>query len=165
MEFDYLKLAKIIKEAREDKGLSLRDLGYKIGISHAELSRFESGLKPNLSYITFIKMVEELELDLYRLINDVGLTDMDYVAKYDEKVYQVFILGKKTYSYKVTGTTKYNAIGIVFDFVMKNNLIELDKGKDLLMTAIEYGDVEGLKAVEESIKEYYETGRYEVGLL
>ena len=89
MRFDYLKLAEIIKAAREEKGLSLRDLGYKIGISHAELSRFESGLKPNISYIVFIKMCRELNLNLYSLLYEVGLYDYK-----KQKNYQVLIVDK-----------------------------------------------------------------------
>lgn len=87
MKFDYLRLAEIIKKAREDKGLSLRDLGYKVGTSHAELSRFENGLKPNLSYIIFIKICNELDLNLYKLLYEVGLYDYKKSRKY-----QVFIM-------------------------------------------------------------------------
>ena len=38
MKFDYLKLADIIKTRRNDKDISTRKLGEKIGISHAEIS-------------------------------------------------------------------------------------------------------------------------------
>ena len=44
MKFDYLKLANIIKTRRNEKGISTRKLAEKIGISHAEISRFENGL-------------------------------------------------------------------------------------------------------------------------
>ena len=47
MKFDYLKLANIIKTRRNEKGISTRKLAEKIGISHAEISRFENGLKPS----------------------------------------------------------------------------------------------------------------------
>ena len=55
MKFDYLKLANIIKTRRNEKGISTRKLAEKIGISHAEISRFENGLKPSFYLIPFVK--------------------------------------------------------------------------------------------------------------
>ena len=63
MKFDYLKLANIIK--------TRRNLAEKIGISHAEISRFENGLKPSFYLIPFVKMCEELELDIEDLLIEV----------------------------------------------------------------------------------------------
>ena len=73
MKFDYLKLANIIKTRRNEKGISTRKLAEKIGISHAEISRFENGLKPSFYLIPFVKMCEELELDIEDLLIEVGL--------------------------------------------------------------------------------------------
>ena len=50
MKFDYLKLANIIKTRRNEKGISTRELAEKIGVSHAEISRFENGLKPSFYF-------------------------------------------------------------------------------------------------------------------
>ena len=73
MKFDYLKLANIIKTRRNEKGISTRKLAEKIGISHAEISRFENGLKPSFYLIPFVKMCEELEFDIEDLLIEVGL--------------------------------------------------------------------------------------------
>ena len=62
MKFDYLKLAEIIKTRRLEKDISTRKLAEKIGISHAEISRFENGLKPSFYFIPFVKMCKELEI-------------------------------------------------------------------------------------------------------
>ena len=83
MKFDYLKLANIIKTRRNDKGISTRKLAEKIGISHAEISRFENGLKPSFYLIPFVKMCEELELGIEDLLIEVGLLSEIEDKKYD----------------------------------------------------------------------------------
>ena len=86
MKFDYLKLANIIKTRRNEKGISTRKLAEKIGISHAEISRFENGLKPSFYLIPFVKMCEELELDIEDLLIEVGLLSEIEDKKYEVKV-------------------------------------------------------------------------------
>ena len=82
MKFDYLKLANIIKTRRNEKGISTRKLAEKIGISHAEISRFENGLKPSFYFVPFIKMCQELKLDVEDLLIEVGLLDETIDKKY-----------------------------------------------------------------------------------
>ena len=53
MKFNYLELAETIKERRLEKGISTRKLADKIGVSHAEISRFENGIKANF-YFNFL---------------------------------------------------------------------------------------------------------------
>ena len=89
MKFDYLKLANIIKTRRNEKGISTRKLAEKIGISHAEISRFENGLKPSFYLIPFVKMCEELELDIEDLLIEVGLLSEIENKKYEVKVTNV----------------------------------------------------------------------------
>ena len=61
----------------------------KIGISHAEISRFENGLKPSFYLIPFVKMCEELELDIEDLLIEVGLLSEIEEKKYEVKVTNV----------------------------------------------------------------------------
>lgn len=89
MKFDYLELANIIKTRRNEKGISTRKLAEKIGISHAEISRFENGLKPSFYLIPFVKMCEELELDIEDLLIEVGLLSEIEDKKYEVKVTNV----------------------------------------------------------------------------
>ena len=89
MKFDYLKLAEIIKTRRNELGISTRKLAEKIGVSHAEISRFENGLKPSFYFIPFVKMCKELDLDLMDLLIDVGLLDEPIDKKYEVKVTNV----------------------------------------------------------------------------
>ena len=51
MKYNYLKLAEILEEKREEKGYSTRELGEIVGVSHAEISRIENGMRPNISKI------------------------------------------------------------------------------------------------------------------
>ena len=89
MKFDYLKLAQIIKTRRNELGVSTRKLAEKIGISHAEISRFENGLKPSFYFIPFVKMCKELDLDLMDLLIEVGLLNEPIDKKYEVKVSNV----------------------------------------------------------------------------
>ena len=102
MKFDYLKLANIIKTRRNEKGISTRKLAEKIGISHAEISRFENGLKPSFYLIPFVKMCEELELDIEDLLIEVGLFS------------------------EIEDKNQKEAALIVAKFVIENEIIEID---------------------------------------
>ena len=89
MKFDYLKLAEIIKIRRIEKDISTRKLAEKIGISHAEISRFENGLKPSFYFIPFVKMCKELDLDLTDLLEEIGLLEEKSERKYEVKITNV----------------------------------------------------------------------------
>ena len=59
-------LGKRIKKIRLDKGLIQLDLEVKAGISRADISKIENGLK-NIEFITIIKIAEALEVELIEL--------------------------------------------------------------------------------------------------
>jgi len=59
-------LGKRIKKIRLDKGLIQLDLEVKAGISRADISKIENGLK-NIEFITIIKIAESLYLQVIDL--------------------------------------------------------------------------------------------------
>ena len=125
MKFDYLKLADIIKTRRNELGISTRKLAEKIGISHAEISRFENGLKPSLYFIPFIKMCNELDLDLEVLLKIVGLLE-----EKKERKYEVKVANAEENFFEITAKNEYEAAKIVSKFVIENDIIDLDFSKE-----------------------------------
>ena len=121
MKFDYLKLANIIKTRRNEKGISTRKLAEKIGISHAEISRFENGLKPSFYLIPFVKMCEELELDIEDLLIEVGL-----LSEIEDKKYEVKVTNVNEDYFEIEARNQKEAALIVAKFVIENEIIEID---------------------------------------
>lgn len=126
MKFNYLKLAEIIKTRRNEKGISTRKLAEKIGISHAEISRFENGLKPSFYFIPFIKMCKELELDLLDLLIEVGLLDEPIDKKYEVKV-----TNADDDFFEIEAKNEKEAAMIVANFIINNDIIEIDTDKSI----------------------------------
>ena len=121
MKFDYLKLANIIKTRRNEKGISTRKLAEKIGISHSEISRFENGLKPSFYLIPFVKMCEELELDIEDLLIEVGL-----LSEIEDKKYEVKVTNVNEDYFEIEARNQKEAALIVAKFVIENEIIEID---------------------------------------
>ena len=86
MKYNYLKLAEILKEKREEKGYSTRELGEIVGVSHAEISRIENGMRPNFSFLILAKLCNELEIDMMNLLDDAGVWNVDF----DQLFYVIF---------------------------------------------------------------------------
>ena len=124
MKFDYLKLAEIIKTRRNELDISTRKLAEKIGISHAEISRFENGLKPSFYFIPFVKMCKELDLDLMDLLIEVGLLEETKDKKYEVKITNV----NEDY-FEIEAQNEKEAAIIVAKFVIENDVIEIDSDK------------------------------------
>ncbi len=144
MKFNYLELAETIKERRLEKGISTRKLADKIGVSHAEISRFENGLKANFYFVPFIKMCKELDLDLFNLLDDVGLYEVDF-----DKLYYVMFKSKNENIFKIHARCEGEALRIALDFVMENNLIEIDeKLENMLVAVVENPDDFDKKIIE-----------------
>lgn len=126
MKFDYLKLAEIIKTRRNELGISTRKLAEKIGISHAEISRFENGLKPSFYFIPFVKMCKELDLDLMDLLIEVGLLSEPIDKKYVVKVSNV-----DEDFFEIEAKNEKEAAMIVAKFIIQNDIIEIDSDKPI----------------------------------
>lgn len=119
MRFNYLKLGELVKEAREKKEYSTRKLGEKVGISHAEISRFENGLKPNFHLIPLIKICEELDIDFVDLLTLSGY----YIDK-SVGLYSIKFEGKEELKFETPGRSSEEALGSVISFLIKNDVLE-----------------------------------------
>lgn len=135
MKFDYLKLAEIIKTRRNEKDISTRKLAEKIGVSHAEISRFENGLKPSFYFIPFVKMCKELDLDLMDLLVEVGLLNEPTDKKYEVKVSNV-----NEDFFEIEAKNEKEAAIIVAKFVIENEIIELNPNKKIDIEVEEIGE-------------------------
>ena len=71
------ELGKVISEARENKGISQRELARLSNMDCAEVSRIEAGkrLKPNILYLKGI--ADNLDLSLVKLMKLAGYNDID----------------------------------------------------------------------------------------
>lgn len=147
MKFDYLKLAEIIKTRRNELGVSTRKLAEKIGISHAEISRFENGLKPSFYFIPFVKMCKELDLDLMNLLIEVGLLNEPIDKKYVVKVSNV-----DEDFFEIEAKNEKEAAMIVAKFIIQNDIIEIDSDKPIDFE-VEEIDEENEEEIDEEQKE------------
>lgn len=147
MKFDYLKLAEIIKTRRNELGISTRKLAEKIGISHAEISRFENGLKPSFYFIPFVKMCKELDLDLMDLLIEVGLLNEPIDKKYVVKVSNV-----DEDFFEIEAKNEKEAAMIVAKFIIQNDIIEIDSDKPIDFE-VEEIDEENDEEIDEEQKE------------
>ena len=116
----------IIKTRRNELGISTRKLAEKIGISHAEISRFENGLKPSFYFIPFVKMCKELDLDLMDLLIEVGLLNEPIDKKYVVKVSNV-----DEDFFEIEAKNEKEAAMIVAKFIIQNDIIEIDSDKPI----------------------------------
>jgi transcriptional regulator with XRE-family HTH domain len=144
MKYDYLKLANIIKECREKYGLSTRELGEKIGVSHTEISRLENGFKANIGVITLEKICEGLEIDLVELLKEIGIYE-----EQEDELYYVLVRSKNLNCFKINAKTEEEALLKSMDFIIENNLIELDKTKECIDIIIEKNEEDLPKTIEE----------------
>ncbi|ARK13042.1 helix-turn-helix transcriptional regulator [Fibrella sp. ES10-3-2-2] len=58
-----VQIGNMIRQAREKKGLTLKELGEKIGSSESTVSRYEKG-KINISLDTLTKITQELDCSI-----------------------------------------------------------------------------------------------------
>lgn len=126
MNYDYLKLIKILKEERTKKNLSQRQLAKKIGVSNGEISKIENGLKSNFSFIILAKICEELDIDVEQLLIEIGLKN---IKNREEKEYYVLFKNVDEDIVVVHSNSNINAVLKAYDVVESNNLIKYDKEK------------------------------------
>ena len=128
--------------------ISTRKLAEKIGISHAEISRFENGLKPSFYFIQFVKMCKVLDLDLMDLLKEVGLLDEPIDKKYEVKITNI----NEDY-FEIMAKDEKEAAIIVAKFVIENEIIELDSNKEINIEVEE---------IEEDDDEYFDEESEEI---
>ncbi|MBM7607244.1 transcriptional regulator with XRE-family HTH domain [Lysinibacillus composti] len=106
-------LGEKIMTARKIKGLSLRELGNKIGMSHSQLSRVERGLN-NPSNSLLKKIADELDLDMEELLIlcDPNSNNLEYPGKLQRIHYKNTDYVKRRYNILLRDNFTCQACGV-----------------------------------------------------
>ncbi len=75
-------LADYIYEAREEKGISQRELARRTGIDNTEISRIEKGSRKKPGYKTLKKIVDELNLNIWDAMTLAGYEEEEMAEIY-----------------------------------------------------------------------------------
>ena len=118
MRFDYYKLAKILKDRRNQLKLTIRDIEDLIDVSHSEISRIENGFKPKIDVVTLIKLCEILDLDFVNLLKETN-----------------YLVDKNIRKRGLESMKKFKVL------VQKSKQIELEVGSESEEKAVEMGIV------------------------
>lgn len=144
MKYNYLELAEVLKEKRQEKGYSTRELGEIVGVSHTEISRIENGMRPHFSFVILAKLCKELDIDMMNLLDDVGVWEVD-----SDQLFYVMFKQEEEKIFKIHARSEGEAIRIAFDFVCENELIDFSKSKkDLLIGAVKNPEDFNKKIIE-----------------
>lgn len=112
------ELADIIKEAREKKGISQRELARQIGVGNNTIARLENGERKSTNALTLKKMANVLNLDLRKLMTIAGFSEEDIETTIDPEM-EEYMARQNTYkklfsSYfannDITKTEWYNSL-------------------------------------------------------
>ena len=112
------ELADIIKEAREKKGISQRELARQIGVGNNTIARLENGERKTTNALTLKKMANVLNLDLRELMTIAGFSKEDIETTIDPEM-EEYMARQDTYkklfsSYfannDITKTEWYNSL-------------------------------------------------------
>lgn len=112
------ELADIIKEAREKKGISQRELARQIGVGNNTIARLENGERKSTNALTLKKMANVLNLDLRELMTIAGFSEEDIETTVDPEM-EEYMARQNTYkklfsSYfannDITKTEWYNSL-------------------------------------------------------
>ena len=117
MRFDYYKLAKILKDRRNQLKLTIRDIEDLIDVSHSEISRIENGFKPKIDVVTLIKLCEILDLDFVNLLKETN-----------------YLVGKNFRKRGMESMKKFKVL------VQKSKQIEMEVGAESEEKAVEMAD-------------------------
>lgn len=118
MKYNYLKIARILKEKRLESGMSKRQLGNLIGISDTEISRIENGERVNYNLINLINLCEILDINFNNLLVNCGYLDTEKI-----NTYEIIVRKYDEEYYKVNGKNEEDAIDILTEFLVKNHKI------------------------------------------
>lgn len=124
--YDSKNFAKLVKEARLDKGLSARQLAKLCDVSHTEINNIEKGTRVKPALIVLKGFEKYLDLDFKTIAKMVGYSDeaIDYAE--DEIIISF---------------EKYNKKLDEFSNIKKELLFEIDKRRHLGLDLKENFDV------------------------
>ena len=129
MRFDYYKLAKILKDRRNQLKLTIRDIEDLIDVSHSEISRIENGFKPKIDVVTLIKLCEILDLDFVNLLKETNyLVGKNFRKRGMEsmKKFKVLVQKSKQIEMEVGAESEEKAVEMVDEILNEVDLFELD---------------------------------------
>ena len=81
-----LELGQLIKEKRENLGLSQKALGDAIGISDSEIQRIENGLRKTPSWDNLCKIAQTLKFHPFEILRNAGDITEDDLAPYQPPI-------------------------------------------------------------------------------
>lgn len=124
--YDSKNFAKLVKEARVDKGLSARQLAKLCDVSHTEINNIEKGTRVKPALLVLKGFEKYLDLDFKTIAKMVGYSDeaIDYAE--DEIIISF---------------EKYNKKLDEFSNIKKELLFEIDKRRHLGLDLKENFDV------------------------
>lgn len=99
------KLNEIIKENREKKRISQRELARRINVDNAFISRIEKGIikKPNIVILT--KLSKELDINMYDILEKANYNEEEI------KLYNIF--NNISFFFDIEGEEKKNNVSII----------------------------------------------------
>ena len=85
MEFDVKDVGKRIYEARKAAGLTMAELGERIGVSASSVKRYEAGQFNRVSMASLVNIAQALNIDVTVLIGFTPTTPTPTITKKDER--------------------------------------------------------------------------------
>lgn len=137
---NYDNIGKLIKNAREEKGYSARELAKLCDISHTEISNIEKGQRVKPAILTLKAFEKYLDLDFKELASMVGYSpdtieygDNNIIVSYDryDKKIKEFEL-EKDFLEKLLIVKKHLAVDIkeyydpIYDYLQKQDNVDED---------------------------------------
>ena len=137
---NYDNIGKLIKNAREEKGYSARELAKLCDISHTEISNIEKGQRVKPAILTLKAFEKYLDLDFKELASMVGYSpdtieygDNNIIVSYDryDKKIKEFEL-EKDFLEKLLIVKKHLAVDIkeyydpIYDYLHKQDNVDED---------------------------------------
>ena len=150
------KLGDYIKENREKKGLSQRELARRINANNAVIARIENGETKKPSFQLLINISNELKVGLYNLLKLANYTEeeidklgyielMQFEGVKDKQIVEDYIL------YDYDGNEEFDVIKILQAY--KNNIIDMNAFFGLMCLATRGIDL--TKYIPEELKAEY----------
>ena len=156
MRFDYYKLAKILKDRRNQLKLTIRDIEDLIDVSHSEISRIENGFKPKIDVVTLIKLCEILDLDFVNLLKETNYLVGKNIRKRgmeSMKKFKVLVQKSKQIELEVGSESEEKAVEMVDEILNEVDLFELD-GMEIANEFTEM-EIEEVEDDDEEIEEEF----------
>ena len=137
---NYDNIGELIKNAREEKGYSARELAKLCDISHTEISNIEKGQRVKPAILTLKAFEKYLDLDFKELASMVGYSpdtieygDNNIIVSYDryDKKIKEFEL-EKDFLEKLLIVKKHVAVDIkeyydpIYDYLQKQDNVDED---------------------------------------